>query len=181
MRLSALVVVLCCVLAACTTEDESPQIPPRQAPAFTGTDQSGKPFSSEQLKGKPWIASFFFTTCQSVCPALNAEQKKLVDHYGGKVGFVSISTDPTVDTGQTLSAYATEYGAVSGTWWMITMPEQPMREIATKGFLLMDPKEPAMHSTRFVAVDGEGTIRGYFDSSSNADVQKLKTWIDSQL
>lgn len=35
---------------------------------FEYTDHNGEPFSSEQLKGKIWIADFIFTNCVSVCP-----------------------------------------------------------------------------------------------------------------
>lgn len=157
------------------------EIPARKAPVFTGTDQDGRQFSSSELQGKPWLASFFFTTCQSVCPMLNAKQKELVSRFGDKMHFVSISTDPTVDTGATLAAYAKEYGAVAGTWWMLNINESEMRKLSTEGFLLMDPKEPAMHSSRLVAVDASGMIRGYYDSGDSADIQKLTQWISSQL
>lgn len=169
------------LLASCAQKTDMPEFPARPAPLVTGVDQNGQSFSSSVLHGKPWLASFFFTTCESVCPALNAVQKQLVTEFGGRVGFVSISTDPETDTGATLAAYAKQYEARPGSWWMMNMPEDKMREIATKGFSLMDPKEPAMHSTRFVAIDAEGMIRGYFDSSDSAGIEKLKTWIHSQL
>lgn len=176
-------VLIGCVLLmqACSQQEAATGFPDRQAPSFSGTDQSGRAFTSAVLRGKPWIASFFFTSCESVCPALNLVQQQLVSDFGGKVGFVSISTDPEADTGATLSSYAAMYHATPGSWWMITMPEAEMREVATKGFLLMDPKEPAMHSTRFVAVDSEGSIEGYFDSTDSSSMEKLRTWIHSQL
>jgi len=175
---AALIVIL---LASCAQKTDMPEFPVRPAPSITGVDQNGQSFNSSVLHDKPWLASFFFTTCESVCPALNAVQKQLVTEFGGRVGFVSISTDPETDTGATLAAYAKQYDAKPGSWWMVTMPESEMREIATDGFSLMDPKEPAMHSTRFVAIDADGMIKGYFDSSDSAGIEKLRTWIHSQL
>ncbi|MCO6466399.1 MAG: SCO family protein [Bradyrhizobiaceae bacterium] len=180
MRYVTLFIVLGMLMASCKPEEHT-GIPVRPAPSFKGVDQNGQQFTSEALKGTPWLASFFFTTCQSVCPVLNAEQRTLVNEFGNKLKFVSISTDPSVDTGATLAAYAKEYGAVPGTWWMLNIPETEMRELSTKGFLLMDPKEPEMHSTRLVAVDAEGMIQGYFDSSDSLEMQRLRTWISSQL
>jgi protein SCO1/2 len=144
-------------------------------------DQDGRMFTSKQLSGKPWLASFFFTDCSSICPMLNTEQKRLVKEFGSKLRFVSISTDPETDTGSTLHSYAQEYSAKSGTWWMLNMPIAEVRNLSTEGFGLMDPKEPSMHSTRLVAVDAEGQINGYFDSADSADLQRLRTWISSQL
>ena len=38
---------------------------------FALTDQAGKPFDSESLRGKVWVGSFFFTNCPAVCWRMN--------------------------------------------------------------------------------------------------------------
>ena len=156
------------------------ELPERSAPVFTATDQNGEEFTSSDLKGTPWIASFFFTSCQTVCPALNNVQAQLQKDHGDKVKFVSISTDPDTDTQQAIREYADSYGAQDGTWWMVRMPLESVRSVASEGFAVMDPEEPAMHSTRFIAVDSHMNIAGYFDSEEPSDIERLEKWINSQ-
>lgn len=149
------------------------------APVFSGIDQSGSEFTSTSLRGSKWIASFFFTACQTVCPRLNAKQKDLIREFNGKVKLVSISTDPVNDNGEVLAEYARSYNAMPGSWWMITMPEESMHEVSKVGFAVIDPKEPSMHTTRLVAVDENMTIKGYYDSEEPSDIELLKKWIAS--
>lgn len=148
-------------------------------PMFQGEDQSGATFSTDAVKGRPWIASFFFTSCTTVCPDLNRVQADLHAQYSDRLSFVSISTDPERDTVGALAAYAQQYGAVPGSWWMIRMPLDSVRQLSTEGFALMDPKTPDMHSTRLVAVNADMTIAGYFDSTDSTHLARLRTWINS--
>lgn len=175
--------LLVCLVAACSNKDasqfEQQGMPAKVAPVFSGTDQRGNEFRSGDLKGRAWIASFFFTSCQGVCPKLNNVQAGLQKEYGDKLKFVSISTDPDNDSVSALRDYSLRFGAKYGTWWMIRMPIDSVRGVAANGFALMDPREPAMHSTRFAAVDKNMNIVGYFDSEDSTDVKRLKTWISS--
>ncbi len=183
--------ILLLSLSACSMDDEhmgeggsrgavilDEEIQP--APEFTAIDQEGTTFSSQQLKGTPWIASFFFTSCETVCPALNTVVSGLRTEFDGKVKYVSISTDPDNDTPEALRAYAQTYGARAGEWWMVRMPMEEMRKVASDGFGVIDPQEPAMHSTRLIAVNARMEIEGYFDSSDTGDVNELRQWISSQ-
>ena len=40
------------------------------APQFSLSDQDGKAFSADDLRGKAYICDFIFTTCGSICPAM---------------------------------------------------------------------------------------------------------------
>lgn len=154
----------------------------RPAPLVTGTDQDGNVFTTSALNGSYWLASFMFTTCQTVCPALNSVQADLANTYASKgLRFVSISTDPDNDTPEALRAYASRYRAMTGTWWMLTMPIDTVMHVATRGFAVMGPETPDMHSTRFVLVDRNQRIHDYFDSADSAEVVRLKRTLDSLL
>jgi protein SCO1 len=190
LQVTMTLVVLSSLVFGCsdTHEAELEQSEPMQrtiasvqkpAPVFTGTDQLGQTFSSASLKGKKWIASFFFTSCQTVCPRLNNLQMKLINDQKGKVVLVSVSTDPSNDHGQVLADYAEKYKAQPGEWWMINMKEDSMRSVSRDGFGVIDPKEPTMHTTRLVAVNEDMMITGYYDSEEPADVELLKKWISS--
>lgn len=154
----------------------------RPAPEVVGIDQDGNSFSSSSLSGRVWLASFMFTNCQTVCPALNTVQAGLVKKYAGKgLRFVSISTDPENDTPEAMKAYGARYGAQTGTWWMLRMPIDTVMKVATRGFAVMAPEHPDMHSTRFVLVDAKQQIHDYFDSADTAEVIRLERTLDAML
>lgn len=186
----AVAVVMMGITTACERQPEAE--PPsnegavakleRSAPDVVGIDQDGNSFSSTSLKGRYWLASFMFTNCQTVCPALNTVQADIVRKYAGKgLRFVSISTDPDNDTPEALKAYGARYGASTGTWWMLRMPIDTVMKVATRGFAVMGPEHPDMHSTRFVLVDPDQHIHDYFDSADTADVHRLERTLDALL
>ncbi len=39
-----------------------------QIPSFKLVERTGKPYGSDDLKGKVWVASFIFTHCAGQCP-----------------------------------------------------------------------------------------------------------------
>lgn len=146
------------------------------SPSFVGVDQYGESFSSESLRGHIWVASFMFTTCQTVCPDLNAKQRVLQSEFAERgVRFVSISTDPDTDSPETLRSYANDYDAKPGVWLFLHMSIDSVRSLSTQGFKLMDPETPEMHSTRFVLVDAAGNIRGFYDSEDQTRLDALRS------
>ena len=72
------------------------------------TDQDGKPFSTDQLHGHPWIADFIFTSCPGSCPIMTHQMTELQKKTPGDVDFVSFTVDPEHDT----PAILREYGQV---------------------------------------------------------------------
>ncbi len=146
----------------------------RSVGSFSATDQRGAPFTSATLKGTYWLGSFFFTRCQTVCPALNRVQSQIQCEYGTKLNYVSITSDPDYDTPQVMAAYAAEFAQAGGTWWFVTMPKDTMLKVASEGFGLISPAEPEMHSTRFVLVDPSMQVRGFYDSEDTAAISKLR-------
>ena len=69
-------------------------------PAWTLTDENDKPFNGESLKGKIYVADFFFTRCGSICPKMSSQLTRLQDTFpqNDEVQIASFSVDPTHDT-----------------------------------------------------------------------------------
>lgn len=187
MKLTTLLagaVVLLAVMTSCTPSgNEAAQPSPTQQDtlpvfrvvgSFTAIDQQGMQFSTSTVAGKYWIGSFFFSRCQTVCPALNRVKSQIQREYGTKLSYVSISSDPEYDTPEVLAAYAKEFAQPGGTWWFVNMPKDSMLKVASQGFGLISPAEPEMHSTRFVLVDPKMQVRGFYDSEDTAAVAKLR-------
>lgn len=86
------------------------------------TDHNGKPFGSKELAGDVFIASFFFTSCPSVCPEITAKMKQLEERVRGKehIRLVSFTVDPETDTPEKLRAYREKLGITSEQWVFLT-------------------------------------------------------------
>src|SRR5437868_10928465 len=74
---------------------------------FHFTDQLGRPVSRDDLRGKVWVASFFFSTCQQ-CAKHQGNLAALQDQLAGWPGvrLVSFSVDPERDTPEQMSLFA---------------------------------------------------------------------------
>ena len=76
---------------------------------FTLTGADGKPFSSAQLAGKPYVMFFGFTHCPDVCPNTLARLVRLRQQLGaGDQSFeiVFVTVDPERDTPEAVGSYA---------------------------------------------------------------------------
>jgi protein SCO1/2 len=183
-----LVIALVAVVAATAIDRLRRPEPPAvfdPVPAFSLTNRDGRAVRLQDLHGKPWIADFIFTTCPASCPMMTARMAKL-DRELPKdldVRLVSFSVDPARDTPQVLQRYAQSYQAPDR-WLFLTGGKDEMYRLSRQGFKLgieippapgagAPAPEPILHSTRFVLVDGEGRIRGYYDGFDEESMKKL--------
>lgn len=143
--------------------------------AFELINTDNKKFSQAELNKKVWVADFIFTSCGGVCPRMSAKMAELYRSYemSPDVNFVSISVDPDVDTPERLKEYASRYKADTQKWHFLTGKYDDIRDIAIKSFKVGQPDEPIFHSQRFILVDQNHQIRGYYDYSSKEDMAKL--------
>jgi protein SCO1/2 len=145
-----------------------------QVQPFTLLDMEGKKFGLSDLKGKVWVANFFFTTCSDICPIMNKQMASLNRSFDldRRIALVSFSVNPETDTPQVLKSYAQKYGAKK-TWYFLTGPREDITKIAVESFKLGDIKEPIFHSSYFTLVDKSGLIRGYYDGTKQVEVNRL--------
>jgi protein SCO1/2 len=137
------------------------------APSFTLTDQDGNPATDTQFLGHPWIADFIFTTCATLCPTMSAHMGELQGELPADVKLVSFSVDPVHDTPAALKEYAARYHAQPNRWIFITGDEKTQERVirAMKlGFTPAADGNPIQHDEHFVLIDGQGKIRGFYDS-----------------
>jgi protein SCO1 len=89
------------------------------------TDQNGTKMRlySDVLKGKVVVITPFFTSCRATCPHLIDTFVKLQSHFEDRLGkdllLVSVTVDPDTDTPDKLKAYAAQYHALPG-WYFLT-------------------------------------------------------------
>lgn len=148
-------------------------------------DQDARPFGSEALRGKVWVADYFFTRCPSVCPGLTRSMMQVSDafsRHGDKIALVSFTVDPEHDTPEVLRGYAERFGIRDPRWHFVTGPQDKVVDLITKRmFLPLGDRVPLSptpadgaerdgqaqlfdisHLARFALFDQNGDLRGTF-------------------
>lgn len=155
-----------------------------KVPDFRLTAHTGQPISLTDLKGKVWVAEFFFASCAGICVEMNTNMKAVQKAFADVPDFqiVSFTVDPQNDTVEILREYRKNYDAIDGKWFFVTGDKKAIYRLARHGFKLVaqevKPSEEGgptdfIHSDRFVLVDRKGSIRGFYNGTDKQQVQKL--------
>ena len=155
-------------------------------PDFHLQDQAGKAFTKNNLRDSVWVADFIFSRCSGQCPAMNTLLSGLQSDLAAwkDVRYVSFTVDPAFDTPETLAKYAEKLHADPSRWVFVTGPKEDVYRLCKEGFKLgvgentsdvaHYAEEPIFHSSRFVLVDSNGRVRGYYDAYDPQALGKLK-------
>ncbi|MBX3423082.1 MAG: SCO family protein [Pirellulaceae bacterium] len=129
---------------------------------FELTDIHGKSVSSHDLKGQPYVLSFFFTVCPTICPRQNEKLKLLQQQFRGQpFRLVSITCDPDVDQPPVLAEYAKQYGADPAQWYFLTGDLTYIRRVGAEMYFL--PVDRRFHADKLLLVDADGQIYGSYE------------------
>jgi protein SCO1 len=206
MRHPLFYVALCCLgLVSCNQNDSLPLYGPKTTtavikngvktidsvdytiPDFQFTDQDGNQVDSNTIKGKIFVADFFFTSCPSICPKMMKEMDEVYDKFKDNkdVVILSYSIDPARDSVARLKAYEKKIGFESSKWHLLTGNKDSIYSLADKYLVsaAQDPDAPGgyIHSGNFILIDKHRRIRGYYDGTNADKVQKLKDDIETLL
>lgn len=158
-----------------------------KVPEFSLTASTGEPLSQTSLAGGIWVADFIFTRCPSLCPMLSAQMAKIQTALGRDAGpsvrLVSFSVDPANDTPDALRTYAERFRADTSRWLFVTGEREALHALIRDGFHLAVADRPESqntdgeglitHSDRFVLVDGDLQIRGYYHGTDQDSIKQL--------
>ncbi|GIW99576.1 MAG: hypothetical protein KatS3mg111_2909 [Pirellulaceae bacterium] len=140
---------------------------------FVLIERSGEPVSSFDLRGQPYVAGFFFTTCPSVCVRQNGRMKELQTEFAGQpVRFLSISCDPEIDTPEVLRQYAARFDADPQQWLFLTGKMDYIRRVGAEFFWL--PVERRGHPERFALVDAAGQLFALYEWNDESQWNALR-------
>jgi protein SCO1 len=149
---------------------------------FEFTRHDGKPVSEKDISGKVYIAEYFFTTCNGICPKMNRNMKRIYDRLKNEKDFLILShtVDPQTDSVKRLKGYADSIGADIQKWWFLTGTKESLYKSARESYLLDDPQnnslnidEQFLHTQFFALVDRNGQLRGIYDGLKEDEIQKL--------
>ena len=147
---------------------------------FSFVNQNGKIVTEKDYEGKIYVADFFFTTCQSICPIMTSNmvevQKAIANNP--KVKILSHTVMPDVDSVPVLKKYALEKGVNDSKWNLVTGDKKDIYEMARKSYLAVKLGKPdelydMVHTENFVLVDAKRRVRGFYDGTNKDDVKRL--------
>jgi protein SCO1 len=151
-------------------------------PPFSFIDQFGRTITDADVAGKIRVVDFFFTRCTTICPRMSVQmqqlQLKLNDKAFDDVVFLSHTVDPEHDTPEVLEGYARKLQADTARWKFLTGSAPDIYRMGNAGYLLSALEDSAdverfVHDSRFVLVDKDGHIRGYYEGTEAEGMNAL--------
>jgi protein SCO1/2 len=151
-------------------------------PEFNLINQDSVAIDRRLLDGHISVVDFFFTTCTTICPKMTRQTKTLAwmleGEYFKDVRYLSISVDPEFDVPLVLRDYQKKMESAHPQWTMATGNKEEIYDLGVNGFKLTTQEDLAavggfLHSEKFVLVDKDGHIRGYYDGTSPDEVRDL--------
>ena len=143
-------------------------------------NQNGDSISKKDFDNKIYIADFFFTRCQTICPIMAVNMSELQAYYKDDedMKFLSHSVTPVIDSVSVLRAYADKNEAIDGKWEITTGKKSHIYELARKSyFAVLDEgdggEQDFIHTEQFILVDKKMQIRGFYDGTDASEVERI--------
>lgn len=157
---------------------------------FAFINQNGKTITQKDYTGKIYVADFFFTTCQSICPKMTANMVQIQRAVSGNpnVMLLSHTVTPEIDSVPILKKYALEKGVDDSKWNLVTGDKKDIYTMARKSYLAVKLGKPdelydMVHTENFVLVDAKRRVRGFYDGTDPKEVSRLIEdikWLSAQ-
>lgn len=147
---------------------------------FSLTNQKGKTITHNTYKDKIYVADFFFTTCQTICPIMTDHmveiQKEIIDDPD--VMLLSHSVTPEIDNVAQLKRYAEKKGVNAKKWNLVTGDKKEIYKLARKSYLAVKDNGDGgpfdmVHTENFMLIDKKRQIRGFYDGTNAEDIDRL--------
>jgi protein SCO1/2 len=147
---------------------------------FSLVNQNGEIVTQAYYKDKIYVADFFFTTCQTICPIMTDHMKDIQNELidDNDVLLLSHSVTPEIDSVAQLKRYAEEKGVVDTKWNLVTGDKKQIYELARKSYLAVKTDGDGgpydmIHTENFMLIDKKNQIRGFYDGTNRDDIKRL--------
>jgi protein SCO1/2 len=146
---------------------------------FELTNQNGQKITQEFYSNKIYVADFFFTTCQDICPIMTKNMFRLQEELKkyNDILFLSHTVIPEIDTVQQLKKYAIENNVDDSKWNLVTGEKKQIYELARKSYLAVEDtqygKFDMIHTENFMLIDKQRQIRGFYDGTKDEEIEQL--------
>ncbi len=150
--------------------------------SFNLIDQEGKIVTEENFKDKIYITDFFFVTCPTICPKMATQMNRVYDEFidNSDVLFLSHTVMPEKDSVPVLNEYAKELHVNNVKWKFVTGDKKEIYNLARKTYFAAITEgdggvDDFIHTENFILVDKEKRLRGFYDGTSEKDINRLIT------
>ncbi|MCA0131397.1 SCO family protein [Winogradskyella alexanderae] len=147
---------------------------------FNLINQNGEIITQDTYKDKIYVADFFFTTCQTICPIMTDHMYKIQREIisDDNVMLLSHSVTPQIDDVAQLKKYAKEKGVIDRKWNLVTGDKKQIYELARKSYLAVKEdgtgdEYDMIHTENFMLIDKKRQIRGFYDGTNPEDIDRL--------
>jgi protein SCO1/2 len=147
---------------------------------FSLVNQNGETITQDTYKDKIYVADFFFTTCQTICPIMTDHMYQIQTEIvnDNDVMLLSHSVTPAIDSVAQLKKYAKEKGIIDRKWNLVTGDKKQIYELARKSYLAVKTdgngdEYDMIHTENFMLIDKKRQIRGFYDGTKQEDIDRL--------
>ena len=151
---------------------------------FSLINQNGDTITQDFYNDKIYIADFFFTTCQSICPIMTKNMKEIQDKLinDKEILLLSHSVTPEIDSVQQLKKYEIENNIDDNKWNLVTGDKKQIYDLARKSYLAVEDSEfgnfDMIHTENFMLIDKQRQIRGFYDGTDKNEIIRLLSDIE---
>ena len=147
---------------------------------FSLINQNGETITQKDYENKIYVADFFFTTCQTICPIMTDHMKDIQEELieDDDILLLSHSVTPEIDSVAQLKRYAIEKEVVDSKWNLVTGDKKQIYELARKSYLAVKTDGDGgpydmIHTENFMLIDKKKQIRGFYDGTNMDDIERL--------
>lgn len=148
--------------------------------SFSFTNQDSQKVTRSTFDGKVYVADFFFTSCPTICPTMTQQLLRVHNAFkdSSDLLLLSHSIDFKNDSVPVLKAYAEKLEVNASKWHFVTGSRESIYDVAKNKYYISAMEDEAapggyLHNGKFVLVDREGHIRGYYTGTEAKPVGKL--------
>lgn len=150
---------------------------------FSLVTQTGEPIRRDDLIGRVHVATFIYTRCANVCPAMVTQLKRVTNAIADRdeASIVAFTVTPQSDTPETLAGFGSERNLDPRTWRLVTGDPETIYQLARTLYFAddgrLDAATPAteqfLHTEKALLVDREGKLRGVYNATLPNEIDKL--------
>ena len=146
---------------------------------FNLINQNGDTITQDFYNDKIYVADFFFTTCQSICPIMTKNMKEIQDELinDKEILLLSHSVTPEIDSVGQLKKYAIANEINDHKWNLVTGDKKQIYTLARKSYLAVEDSPlgdyDMIHTENFMLIDKKKQIRGFYDGTLDAEITRL--------
>ncbi|MBL0337146.1 MAG: SCO family protein [Chitinophagaceae bacterium] len=157
---------------------------------FSFYNQDGNLFTDKDIKGKVYVAEYFFTTCKGICPKMNQNMRQVYDKFKGEKDFLILShtCDPDNDSVPIMKKYSDSMQVDTKQWVFLTGRKDSLYNMARISYTIDDPannltdiKDQFLHTQFWALVDRNGDVRKIYDGLKQREINLLLEDIAKEL